>query len=165
VALSSLYSSPKPSTSSTLVLYGDTIYGFDIFRYYSPYSSGSALLLSNNWHTLWRQRSDDPLGDSEQVSLDHDSFIVSIGHPASDRLPRLQFMGSYLLSPAVCHHILQQPDEVETISSTTLLNKLVTSFPIKAIETDKPWFEVDTASDLKLLNETYKSYFPTKKPA
>ena len=131
----------------------------DIF-FYSPIvlelincKSRLAISYDPNWLDLWSRRFEFPLDDAETFKIDKNDWLIEIGHK-TNKIEDIngQYMGLLKFKCEFWRNYL--PKIHDNLQMTHFLSNLLElKFSIKAIKNCEPWGEIDSASDLKLMEK------------
>lgn len=158
-----LFCAEKALTGDVVISYGDIIFRDEVLLKLinSPYPI--SVTVDRNWRELWEKRMEDPLKDAETMKINKEGLITELGKsPKSYEDVQAQYMGLIKISgsalPAVIdfYHSL---DKSRCYDSKDFNNMYMTSFlqliidrlmPIKAVEVEGGWLEVDSPDDLSI---------------
>lgn len=151
----------------TLVVYGDGAYGAPaIACSLNGPEVDWALPVDRLWLSLWRRRFKEVLDDAETL-VRHEQSLLSIGaRPTSLDQVQGQFMGLLRLRPTAWIRAAQWLAQIETergkdyvdrLDMTSLLQALISNGEIvQCVDVDGGWVEIDSASDLSMVEAALK---------
>lgn len=145
-----------------LILYGDIIYEQRLLGALLRCDAPASMIVNTRWLELWRERMDDPLQDAETLRIDAGGNITDLGKkPKSIEDVQGQYTGMMRFSGEVAAKlpsIYEALDPAGPYDGKDRDNMYMTSFlqhlidehcPIKAINVDGGWLEIDTVEDLE----------------
>lgn len=147
-----------------IVSYSDIFYDASAIELLIDCKNDIAITYDKNWLQLWSNRFENPLEDAESFALDKDCNLADIGK-RSDRTDSIQgqYMGLLKFTPKGWNIFKEHISELEfnmksKISMTEALSLIVTSkiIPVRAIEYDGVWGEIDTINDFSLFQDDSK---------
>lgn len=151
----------------TLVVYGDGAYGASaIAGALNGLVADWVLPVDRLWLSLWRRRFKEVLDDAETL-VRHGQSLLSIGaRPTSLDQVQGQFMGLLRLQPSAWDRAAQWlaqfetewgKDYVDRLDMTSLLQALISNGEIvQCVDVDGGWVEIDSASDLSMVEDALK---------
>jgi L-glutamine-phosphate cytidylyltransferase len=139
-----------------IVSYSDIFYGEQAVKSLIECNASLAVTYDPNWLELWTQRFGDPLLDAETFRLNADQTLAEIGNkPKSVEEVQGQYMGLLRITPPGWAEVLRiraglMPTECDRMHMTGTLQKVIEAarVPIKAVQYEGEWGEVDSAEDL-----------------
>lgn len=146
-----------------LITYSDIVYERRILDAILDSNSPMSTTVDSNWQNLWGARNEDPMNDAETMRVDRDSNIIELGKkPTSLQEIEGQYMG--LIKVRADHVVtfvehydsldndaLYDGKEFSKMYMTSFLQSLIQSgHPIRAVNVEGGWLEVDTTEDLAL---------------
>ena len=151
------------SASPCIVSYADIVYAADAAARLAASPGDIAITFDTNWLALWSARFDDPLSDAETFRIDDTGRLVEIGGRAKhlDEV-RGQYMGLLKFTPAGWASVTAYlgtlaPAAVDRLDMTSLLRALLAGgVRIDTVPVSDRWFEVDTARDLAVAEDSLK---------
>jgi len=146
--------------NTCIVSYSDIFYEASAIKKLKEEKGDIVLLYDPNWLKLWRKRFKNPAKDAETFEFDIKSNLTSIGGK-TDKLNLIngQYMGLFKITPNGWLKIKkylrgQTIKNIKKIDMTNFFSGFITNSQnnIKVVPYKGFWFEVDTISDLKILN-------------
>jgi choline kinase len=177
--LHSLFYAKDFLDDDTIILYGDIWFersAIDTIFYDN--SSDFTIAVDDQWDEYYKNRTDHPISEAENVHYDSNLNIKSIGkHIYLSTNPTYnigEFMGLLKISKKIIHNIkkefeilerqylpndnFQQALHFEKAYLTDFIQYLISkSYDIKCVINHKGWFEIDTIQDLNNLKERFKN--------
>lgn len=158
------------SKENCIVIYSDVLFSkeaIDLLRESFNIKSQITLLSYSNWLNLWKLRMKDPLQDVENFQINKNGYLDNIGgRPRSLESVQGQYMGMFTMTPTTWELSLSilnaMPiSQIESLDITSFLALVCKAqlYPIKTINYNHDWFEVDNESDLNLLKLINPSLF------
>lgn len=156
--------------SDVLIAYADIVYEPRIIKALANCDDPLSTTVDRDWLRLWKARAADPIQDAETLRLDDLGFIQELGRkPESLDQIEAQYMGlvkaTREFAPTlVSVHQALDPDakyegkDLRNMYMTSFLQHLIdTGHPLKAVQVDGGWLEIDTVKDLELFDGLAKS--------
>ena len=115
-------------------------------------AKGTSVLCVDNWLSIWCKRFTNPLDDLESFKLDNISGdLLEIGlKPKSISEIQGQFGGMVRFTPKAWREIEQRIQNLETLDTTTLIQKCLTiGIGFKIIHYGGDWAEFDNSLDVE----------------
>lgn len=153
-----------------VVAYADIVYERSVIEALLACDAPFSTIVDSKWLDLWSARFENPLNDAETLRLDEDLNILELGKkPKSIEEIDGQYMGlikfrSDHLGQMVRHH--ESLDRTLSYDGEDFANLYMTSFlqslidaghPLRAVQVEGGWLEVDTAADLQLYEKLHRS--------
>jgi choline kinase len=155
----------------TLVVYGDGAYGSRAIAAALQSTQANAgfeivLPVDSEWLRLWTIRFNDPLVDAESLERDG-TMLRGIGEPVRD-LSRVQgqFMGLLRIAPSSWRRIESMLSAMERASGHAVVDRmdttamlrslLIRNEPVRCVDVDGGWVEIDSPADLRVVEEALK---------
>lgn len=164
----SLYAARKALArgKDVLVAYSDIVYQPEIIQNLlsAPAPEGGVLLASNSgWRELWQLRMEDVMADAESFILDESGHVLKLGEK-TDNPDHVQgqYTGLFVLqaeeaarTPALYEALppeaaLEGRPKKQIFMTAWLQYRIDAGVPVKAVEKNGGWLEVDTVDDLLL---------------
>jgi choline kinase len=160
-----------------IITYGDIVYERSVLETLISCDAPVALAVDHEWRRYWELRMDDPLRDAETLKLDKKGMVCELGKkPKGYDEIQAQYIG---LIKIRADHVLElkkaylSMDRESTYDGKDFRNMYMTSFlqylidnewPVRAVQVNNGWLEVDTKADLDLYNRmqqegTLKKYY------
>jgi choline kinase len=153
-------------SDDVVVGYGDLVYEPRLLRALAECAAPVAITVDREWRRLWELRMADPLADAETLRLDADGNVIELGHKATSYADiEGQYMGLIGVRRAIAPKLVavyRSLDPAARYDGRDRANMYMTSFlqhlidevtPVRAVQVDGGWLEVDTISDL----DTYEA--------
>lgn len=158
-------------TDDVIVSYGDILYEVELLKEVIESKEEYAVVVDRGWLEYWKTRFSNPLDDAETLRLDGNKYIVEIGQKA---VSLQQIEGQYIglmhfrkkaISEIIslCEDLKRNGDKekrflceraYENFYMTDLLQELITRGNwVKAIETNRKWYEIDCLKDLEIVQK------------
>jgi len=145
------------SSDVCLVSYSDIAYPASTVQAMAQAQGDIAITYLVHWRSLWQARFEDPLSDAETFRVDASGRLLEIGaRPHTLDEIQGQYMGLLRFAPDGWRRV---EDLLKTLSGaqrdkldvTSLLRLLLErGHAIAAVPVERPWYEVDSQSDLEL---------------
>lgn len=146
-----------------LISYADIVYTPKAIATVMAAPDDIAVLVDQNWRTLWEKRMPNPLEDAETLKIDEQGYIQELGKkPKSYDEIQGQYMGLIKIRKEALKRVIQFYHSLESsriVDGKNLDNMYMTSFlqliidelmPVRAVFTTEPWLEIDSCDDLKI---------------
>tara|TARA_B100001989_G_C24415775_1_gene401409 strand:- start:16 stop:741 length:726 start_codon:yes stop_codon:yes gene_type:complete len=161
----SLFCSKNEWNDDIIISYSDIIFNAKHLELLINSESNISVIIDKDWRKLWEKRMDDPLLDAETLKLDENDNIIEIGKKPLDYSEiNGQYTGLIKIKKNVLleiNNLYDSLDKEAYFDGQTFKNMYMTSFlqiiidrlmPIKAIQVQGGWVEIDTIEDLKRLS-------------
>ena len=173
----SLFCALKKLNESTIVSYGDIIFGKNVLNSLIESENNFSVVVDKQWKKYWEMRFDNPLSDAESLKIDHDGNITSIGQKVKeiDDIEG-QYIGLMKFQNDGLTTIKEFYQKIKNLSKnnpnpinpdiafkqsymTDFLQGLINSgHKLKAIEIENDWLELDSINDYN----KYTKFFSKK---
>lgn len=143
-----------------VVSYADIIYSAEAVRALQRGTGDVRIIFDTNWLALWQRRFENPLVDAETFSCNENGTLAEIGARAAtvDQIQG-QYMGLLHFTPKGWRQAerVSAPlpaEKLANLDMTSLLGLLLQhDLEVSTVPYSRPWGEVDSLSDLVLLEE------------
>ena len=152
-----------------IIAYGDIIYNRENLEAMLSCNASVSLMIDKKWDALWSLRFEDPLVDAETLKLSSEGLVTELGKkPKNMDEIEGQYTGLIKFSESGKKLILELYDslrknssksdqELDNIYMTDFLQMIIDSgVPIKAVEVENGWLEIDSVEDLEHYETMYK---------
>ena len=150
-------------SDDVLISYADIVYEAGVVEAIARCSEPLSTTMDRAWRRLWQVRMDDPLADAETMKLDAEGNIIELGKkPSSYDDIQGQYMGLIKVGAQLAPRlpeIYRGLDPTGEYDGKDRANMYMTSFlqhlidaghPLRAVEVENGWLEVDSTDDLAL---------------
>ncbi|MDR0556445.1 MAG: phosphocholine cytidylyltransferase family protein [Treponema sp.] len=156
-----------------VISYGDIIYEEEVLRKVLDVSYPASVVVDDDWHGYWNERSEDPLSDAETLKIDAEGVLTEIGQKAKSLSGiESQYIGLMRFQQTGLTSLVALADEAERRSAaniplwrttrvyrkmymTDLLQGLIDSgAALHALRIKRGWFEIDNYNDLLIAEKT-----------
>jgi L-glutamine-phosphate cytidylyltransferase len=147
--------------NKTIILYSDIIYDDNILNNIIKIKYDNCIIADLDWKKQWNYRFSDVLDDAESLQFNKNRILTNIGDKVDDANEIMaQFCGIIKINLNFINLLkLQGKINLRAIDFTTSINQLISEgFEMHVDLIKGGWFEIDTQSDLEVL-ETYHSQF------
>jgi choline kinase len=141
-----------------IVSYGDIVYGKEVLEKLLSTDSEVSVVIDKQWRKYWEARMDNPLKDAETLKLDSKGYIKELGQkPKNYGEIEGQYIGLMSFQKEILPYIIELYNEIgsetKNMYMTDFLMSIASSIaPLKAVEIENGWIEVDQPSDLEHIN-------------
>lgn len=141
-----------------VMCYSDIIFDQKIFENLSRIGNVSSIILKKNWKKVWKGRmgAKNIKNDAEDVVVKNNK-LISIGQKIGKKLPKYQYMGiikfklkDFIRLKKFFFKIKKPKIDFTTFLDMSIKEKIIN---LKAITTNKYWYEIDNKQDLKFTSE------------
>jgi choline kinase len=170
----SLWCAEEALEGPVVISYSDILYTPDILERVAASPHDIAVAVDDEWRSYWDRRHDNPLEDAENLLIDEDGRICSIGQPLESMDdPDAQYVGLTKLSTegvesfrATYREARRSADRTdthersspETIHMTDILHRIATSgVDVHSERIAGGWVEIDTPRDLEIAREVCRT--------
>ena len=162
----SLFCASKKLNKSTIVSYGDIIFGENILNRLIDSENNFSVVVDKQWKKYWQMRFDNPLTDAESLKIDADGNITSIGQKVKEigeiegqyiGLMKFQNEGLTIIKDFYQKIKNQSKDNPNPLNPhirfeqsymTDFLQGLINNgYKLKALEIKNGWLELDSIND------------------
>ena len=173
----SLFCALKKLNESTIVSYGDIIFGKNVLNSLIESENNFSVVVDKQWKKYWEMRFDNPLSDAESLKIDHDGNITSIGQKVKEiddiegqYIGLMKFQNDGLTTikefyQKIKNQSKNNPNPINPDIAfkqsymTDFLQGLINSgHKLKAIEIENGWLELDSINDYN----KYTKFFSKK---
>ena len=173
----SLFCALKKLNESTIVSYGDIIFGKNVLNSLIESENNFSVVVDKQWKKYWEMRFDNPLSDAESLKIDHDGNITSIGQKVKEiddiegqYIGLMKFQNDGLTTikefyQKIKNQSKNNPNPINPDIAfkqsymTDFLQGLINSgHKLKAIEIENDWLELDSINDYN----KYTKFFSKK---
>jgi choline kinase len=173
----SLFCALKKLNESTIVSYGDIIFGKNVLNSLIESKNNFSIVVDKQWKKYWEMRFDNPLSDAESLKIDHDGNITSIGQKVKEiddiegqYIGLMKFQNDGLTTikefyQKIKNQSKNNPNPINPDIAfkqsymTDFLQGLINSgHKLKAIEIENGWLELDSINDYN----KYTKFFSKK---
>jgi len=154
----SLFMLKNIKCNEIVMCYSDIIFDQKIFENLSRISNVSSIILKKNWKKVWKGRmgAKNIKNDAEDVVVKNNK-LISIGQKIGNKLPKYQYMGiikfklkDFIRLKKFFFKIKKPKIDFTTFLDMSIKEKIIN---LKAITTNKYWYEIDNKQDLKFTSE------------
>jgi len=160
----SLLCAAEEFNETIVISYSDILYDTTVVKELIKSKEDFSVVYDLEWSDLWSKRFDNPLDDAETFKINDDEVITEIGlKPNSMEEVEGQYIGLLKFTPKALEKITAYtsslpPEKLDRLDMTSLLRSLIESGEtIKGLPIKGGWFEVDTVTDLNLVNQLVES--------
>jgi choline kinase len=159
----SLFCAEAELSGDLIISYSDIVYSPAVLGRLLDAPDDFAVVIDRQWRQLWQARMPDPLQDAETLRLDGEGHILELGKKARSYAEIAgQYIGLFKISGAAIDAVKSfyaALDRNAAYDGKNFDNMYMTSFiqavidrlmPVKAVEIDGGWLEVDAPSDLDI---------------
>ena len=173
----SLFCALKKLNESTIVSYGDIIFGKNVLNSLIESENNFSIVVDKQWKKYWEMRFDNPLSDAESLKIDHDGNITSIGQKVKEiddiegqYIGLMKFQNDGLTTikefyQKIKNQSKNNPNPINPDIAfkqsymTDFLQGLINNgHKLKAIEIENGWLELDSINDYN----KYTKFFSKK---
>ena len=170
-----LFCASDELSNTIIVSYGDIIFEAKVLKKLLNTKDDFSIIVDNNWKQLWETRFGDPLTDAESLVLDENLFIKEIGQKTNQvekiqgqYIGLMKFQGKGVTSLKQYYEKIKQQSKngknplnpnlpFEKSYMTDLLQGLILAgFPLKAVQIESGWLEVDSLNDYNIYEQMIK---------
>ena len=158
----SIFKARKHINDNLIIMYSDIIFDVKIIKDILKLKK-NIMPINSNWLNLWKLRmnTNKIYQDAENISVSRGE-IIEIGTKIKHKLPKYQFMGILkILKNDYCKLFkFYKKLKNNKIDFTNFLNLAIKNkiIKIKALQTKKFWFEIDTKRDCVVTSKLLKKY-------
>lgn len=169
--LGSLMEAKKFLKDDILVLYSDIIFESKIIQQILESKGDISIAVDMNWEKMYKDRTDHPKSEAENVQLNKEGKIVKIKkHIQTKNFDVGEFLGIIKLSPKGSQLFVKKYEEkiknklqafheassIEKAYLTDMIQELIDSqIDVEPVLISEKWCEIDTMQDLKKAEEIF----------
>ena len=158
----SIFKARKLINDNLVIMYSDIIFDVKIITDILKLKK-NIMPINSNWLNLWKLRMNtrEIYQDAENISVLKEE-IIEIGTKIKHKLPKYQFMGILKILKNDYYKLFKFYKKLKNnkIDFTSFLNLAIKNkiIKIKALQTKKFWFEIDTKKDCAIASKLLKKY-------
>ena len=143
----------KKINDDVIISYSDIIYDIEILKRIIKLKSKNIVIpIKTDWTQVWRKRKKNIRDDAEDLVIDNQNFLKTIGGKIIKKYPKGQYMGIIYIPKLIIPKILKiyKKYKINKMQMSNFLNFLIKlGFKVKVIKTKKNWYEFDDLQDYK----------------
>jgi len=164
----SIFCAEQEFDDDLIICYGDILFTQDVIQKLIDSPAPLSVIVDRDWQRQWEMRMEDPLNDAETMKINAEGNITELGKkPKALTEIEGQYIGLVKISKEALPEVrrfyhgldkkaLYNGQPFEKMYVTDFVQLIIDNLmPAKAVWINGGWFEVDTVSDLELINERY----------